>query len=138
MMKPLTIFDIAGRGMAAQKTRLNTVASNIANAGSIAGNKDNAYRALRPVFETIYPTFQKDAGVSTVDTVDVERSSRDPERRHMPGHPLADADGFVYATNVDINEEMVDMMEASRQYQNNIEVIATAKSLILKTLSVGK
>jgi flagellar basal-body rod protein FlgC len=56
----------------------------------------------------------------------------------MPGHPLADADGFVYATNVDINEEMVDMMEASRQYQNNIEVIATAKSLILKTLSVGK
>lgn len=138
MMKPLTIFDIAGRGMAAQKTRLNTVASNIANAGSVAGSKDDAYRALRPVFETIYPTFQKDAGVSTVDTVDIQRSSIEPERRHMPGHPLADADGFVYATNVDINEEMVDMMEASRQYQNNIEVIATAKSLILKTLSVGK
>ncbi len=137
-MKPLTIFDIAGRGMAAQKTRLNTVASNIANAGSVAGSKDDAYRALRPVFETIYPTFQKDAGVSTVDTVDIQRSSIEPERRHMPGHPLADADGFVYATNVDINEEMVDMMEASRQYQNNIEVIATAKSLILKTLSVGK
>ena len=137
-MKPLTIFDIAGRGMAAQKVRLNTVASNIANAGSVAGSKDDAYRALRPVFETIYPTFQKDTGVSTVDTVDIQRSSIEPERRHMPGHPLADADGFVYATNVDVNEEMVDMMEASRQYQNNIEVIATAKSLILKTLSVGK
>lgn len=137
-MKPLTIFDIAGRGMAAQKIRLNTVASNIANAGSVAGSKDDAYRALRPVFETIYPTFQKDTGVSTVDTVDIQRSSIEPERRHMPGHPLADADGFVYATNVDVNEEMVDMMEASRQYQNNIEVIATAKNLILKTLSVGK
>lgn len=137
-MSPLTVFDIAGRGMAAQKTRLNTVASNIANAGSLAGNKNDAYRALRPVFETIYPNFQKDAGVSTVDTVDIQRSSIEPERRHMPGHPLADADGFVYASNVDINEEMVDMMEASRQYQNNIEVIATAKSLILKTLSVGK
>ncbi len=137
-MKPLTIFDIAGRGMAAQKVRLNTVASNIANAGSISDTKDNAFRALRPVFETTYPAFQEKAGVSTVDAVEVQRSSRDPERRHMPGHPLADSDGFVYATNVDINEEMVDMMEASRQYQNNIEVLATAKSLILKTFSVGK
>ena len=138
MMKPLTIFDIAGRGMAAQKTRLNAVASNIANAGSISDSKDNAFRALRPVFETTYPQFQQNSGVATVDAVDMQRSSVDPERRHMPGHPLADADGFVYGTNVDINEEMVDMMEASRQYQNNIEVIATAKSLILKTLSVGK
>lgn len=137
-MKPLTIFDIAGRGMAAQKTRLNAVASNIANAGSISDSKDNAFRALRPVFETTYPQFQQNSGVATVDAVDMQRSSVDPERRHMPGHPLADADGFVYGTNVDINEEMVDMMEASRQYQNNIEVIATAKSLILKTLSVGK
>ena len=138
MMKPLTVFDIAGRGMAAQKTRLNTVASNIANAGSLSNSKENAFRALRPVFETTYPQFQQNAGVATVDAVEIQRSSAEPERRHMPGHPLADADGFVYATNVDVNEEMVDMMEASRQYQNNIEVIATAKSLILKTLSVGK
>ena len=137
-MKPLTIFDIAGRGMAAQKTRLNAVASNISNAGSISGNKDDAFRALRPVFETVYPGAQQSAGVSTVDAVGIERSNIEPERRHMPGHPLADADGFVYASNVDINEEMVDMMEASRQYQNNIEVIATPKNLILKTLSVGK
>ena len=137
-MKPLTIFDIAGRGMAAQKSRLNAVASNIANAGSLAGNKDDAFRALRPVFETSFPGILKNGPVATVDAVDVQRSNVEPERRHMPGHPLADADGFVYASNVDINEEMVDMMEASRQYQNNIEVIATAKNLILKTLSVGK
>lgn len=137
-MKPLTIFDIAGRGMAAQKTRLNTVASNISNAGTLSGNKDDAFRALRPVFETVYPGAQQNAGISTVDAVDIQRSNIEPERRHMPSHPLADADGFVYASNVDINEEMVDMMEASRQYQNNIEVIATAKNLILKTLSVGK
>ena len=137
-MKPLTVFDIAGRGMAAQKVRLNAVASNIANAGSVAGNKNDAFRALRPIFETSFPMGGQDGVVATVDAVDVQRSSLEPERRHMPGHPLADADGFVYTNNVDLNEEMVDMMEASRQYQNNIEVIATAKSLILKTLSVGK
>ncbi len=137
-MKNLTIFDIAGRAMSAQQVRLNAVASNLANAQSISSTADNAYRAMRPVFETEYAAFMQNTGVATVSAVGIERSQAVPEKRYSPSHPLADKDGYIYATNVDNNEEMVEMMEAARQYQNNVEVIATAKSLMLKTLSVGK
>ena len=137
-MKNLTIFDIAGRAMSAQQVRLNAVASNLANAQSISNSPDTAYRAMRPVFETEYAAFMQNTGVATVAAVGIERSQAVPEKRYSPSHPLADKDGYIYATNVDNNEEMVEMMEASRQYQNNVEVIATAKSLMLKTLSVGK
>ena len=137
-MKNLTIFDVAGRAMSAQQVRLNSVASNLANAQSITSSPDTAYRAMRPVFETEYAAFQQSSGVATVAAVGVERSQAVPEKRYSPSHPLADKDGYIYATNVDTNEEMVEMMEAARQYQNNVEVIATAKSLMLKTLSVGK
>jgi len=138
MMANLTIFEVAGRAMSAQQVRLNTVASNLANAQSISSSPDTAYRAMRPVFETEYAAFQQNTGVATVNAVGVERSQAVPEKRYSPSHPLADKDGYIYATNVDTNEEMVEMMEAARQYQNNIEVIPTAKSLMLKTLSVGK
>jgi len=137
-MAELNIFQIAGRAMSAQQVRLNTVASNLANAGSITSSTDTAYRAMRPVFETEYAAFHKNNGVATVSAVTVERSQVTPEKRYSPGHPLADDQGYIFATNVDTNEEMVEMMEAARQYQNNIEVLATAKSLMLKTLSVGK
>lgn len=137
-MKNLTIFDIAGRAMSAQQVRLNAVASNLANAQSISSSPDTAYRAMRPVFETEYAAFMQNTGVATVSAVGVERSQAVPEKRYSPSHPLADKDGYIYATNVDNNEELVEMMEAARQYQNNVEVIATAKSLMLKTLSVGK
>ena len=137
-MKNLTIFDIAGRAMSAQQVRLNAVASNLANAQSLTGSPDTAYRAMRPVFQTEYAAFHENSGVSSVSAVGVERSQAAPEKRYSPSHPLADKEGYIYATNVDTNEEMVEMMEAARQYQNNIEVIATAKSLMLKTLSVGK
>jgi flagellar basal-body rod protein FlgC len=138
MMKNLSIFEIAGRALSAQQVRLNSVASNLANAQSISSSSEAAYRALRPVFQTEYAAFHENSGVASVSAVGVERSQAVPEKRYSPSHPLADKDGYIYATNVDTNEEMVEMMEASRQYQNNIEVIATAKSLMLKTLSVGK
>jgi len=138
MMKPLSIFDISGRAMSAQQVRLNTIASNLANVNTISKTPDAAYRALRPVFEAEYPAFQEGSGVATVSAVDVQRSQVQPERRYAPTHPLADDEGYIYASNVDTHEEMVDMMEASRQYQNNIEVLSTAKSLMLKTLNVGK
>ena len=137
-MSNLTIFDIASRAMSAQQVRLNTVASNLANAQSISSSPETAYRAMKPVFDTQYAPFHENTGVATVSAVGVERSQAAPEKRYSPSHPLADKDGYIYATNVDSNEEMVEMMEAARQYQNNIEVIATAKSLMLKTLSVGK
>jgi len=137
-MKNLTIFDVASRAMSAQQVRLNAVASNLANAQSISSSPDTAYRAMRPVFETEYAAFMQNTGVATVAAKGIERSQAVPEKRYSPSHPLADKDGYIYATNVDTNEEMVEMMEAARQYQNNVEVIATAKSLMLKTLSVGK
>ena len=137
-MKNMTIFDIAGRAMSAQQVRLNTIASNLANANTVSSSADTAYRALRPVFEAEFPAFQEGSGIATVSAVDIKRSDIVPEKRYSPTHPLADAEGYIFATNVDPNEELVDMMEAARQYQNNIEVLATAKSLMIKTLSVGK
>ena len=137
-MKNMTIFDIAGRAMSAQQVRLNTIASNLANANTVSSSADTAYRALRPVFEAEFPAFQEGSGIATVSAVDIKRSDVIPEKRYSPTHPLADAEGYIFATNVDPNEELVDMMEAARQYQNNIEVLATAKSLMIKTLSVGK
>jgi flagellar basal-body rod protein FlgC len=137
-MSGLSIFDVAGRAMAAQQVRLNTVASNLANAQTVSGSADTAYHALRPVFETNYPGNQEGSGLATVDAVEVKQSTAEPEKRYSPTNPLADKDGYVYGTNVDTNEELVDMLEASRQYQNNIEVLSTAKSLMLKTLSIGK
>jgi flagellar basal-body rod protein FlgC len=132
------IFDISGRAMAAQLVRLNTVASNLANAGTISGSKETAFKALKPVFETKFADALKRSGVSTVDVVGIESVTRDPERAYMPDHPQADKDGFVYRAAVDENEEMIEMVEASRQYQNNVEVVSTLRALMMRTISMGK
>jgi len=137
-MKPLTIFDISGRAMSAQQVRLNTISSNLANAGAVASSNETAYRALRPVFETQYSQDPSNPGIATVAAVDIKRSTTAPEKRYSPTHPQADKDGYIYASNVDTNEELVEMLQTSRQYQNNIEVLSTAKTLMLKTLNVGK
>ena len=132
------VFDIAGRAMASQMVRLNTVASNLANAGTISGSKEEAYKALKPVFETKFSRAMESNGVSTVDVVGIEAITRDPERVFMPNHPSADGDGYVYRAAVDENEEMIEMVEASRQYQNNIEVISTLRGLMMRTINMGK
>ena len=132
------VFDIAGRAMASQMVRLNTVASNLANAGTISGSKEEAYRSLKPVFETQFSRAMETNGVSTVDVVGIEAITRDPERVFMPNHPSADGDGYVYRAAVDENEEMIEMVEASRQYQNNIEVISTLRGLMMRTINMGK
>ena len=132
------VFDIAGRAMASQMVRLNTVASNLANAGTISGSKEEAYKALKPVFETKFSRAMESNGVSTVDVVGIEAITRDPERVFMPNHPSADREGYVYRAAVDENEEMIEMVEASRQYQNNIEVISTLRGLMMRTINMGK
>lgn len=132
MMAGLNSFDIAGRAMAAQLVRLNTIASNLANAGSIAGSEAGAYRALKPVFTTRY-----DGAAATVDVTAVERTGT-PERRNDPTHPLADADGNIWTAAVDPNQELVEMVETARQYANNVEVLTTAKMLALDTLRLGR
>jgi flagellar basal-body rod protein FlgC len=128
----LNTFAIAGRAMAAQLVRLNTIASNLANAGSVAGTADTAYRALRPVFATRF-----DGRMATVDVTSVERTGT-PDRRSDPNHPLADAEGNVWTAAVDPNQELVEMVETQRQYANNVEVLTTAKALALDTLRLGR
>jgi flagellar basal-body rod protein FlgC len=132
------VFDISGRAMASQLVRLNTVASNLANAGTISGSKEEAYRSLKPVFATQFSNAIERNGVSTVDVVGIKAITRDPERVFMPNHPSADGDGYVYRAAVDENEEMIEMVEASRQYQNNVEVISTLRGLMMRTINMGK
>ncbi len=134
MDKPMTVFDIAGRAMSAQLVRLNATASNMANAGTVTGNAQSAYRAIRPVFssDTDRP------GVSTVKVDRIVPSDTQPVKRHDPGHPLADQNGDVWEAGVDSSAELVDMVEAARMYQNNVQVLQTAKSLMLETIRLGK
>lgn len=133
-MTPLSIFDIAGRAMVAQLTRLNTIASNLANAGSVAGSAAGAYQAKKPLFVTVYDG----ASRATVDVAEIVSGQVAPETRHDPSHPLADANGDVFIAAVDTNQELVEMVETSRQYANNVEVLQTAKALLLDTLRLGK
>ena len=133
-----SVYDIAGRAMAAQLVRLNTFASNLANAGSTTGDPNTTYKPLKPIFETQYSDLVKKNGVATVDAVEVKEIGREPIRSYMPAHPLADKNGYVYKAPVNVDEEMVDMMEASRQYQNNVEVVTTLRALTMRTLQIGK
>lgn len=135
MDKPLTIFDVAGRAMSAQLVRMNTTASNLANAGGVAGTQADAYRSMKPVFKTSY---DKATGLATVDVKQVVTAGPMPTKRHDPNHPMADKDGNVFEAAVDETREMVEMMETARNYRNNVEVLQTAKTLILDTLRLGK
>jgi len=132
------VFDIAGRSMAAQLVRLNTIASNLANAGNISGSEDKAYRAMKPIFETKYADNVRDSGLSTTSISAITTTDRKPERIYMPNHPKADANGFVYQAAVNVEEEFIEMTETSRQYQNNVEVVTTLRALMMRTISMGK
>lgn len=131
----LSLFDIAGRAMSAQLVRLNSSASNLANAGAVSSTDEGAFRAIKPVFQTVY---EGSSGKATVNVLGVVQSNAAPQRRHEPGHPLADAQGYVHVAAVDANAELVEVVETSRQYRNNIEVLETAKSLTLETLRMGR
>jgi flagellar basal-body rod protein FlgC len=134
MSNPMTIFQVAGRAMSAQLVRMNTTASNLANAGSSASSEATAYRTMKPVFRT---SFDKASGLSTVDVESIVSAGEGPVKRYDPGNPMSDKDGNVYDAAVDQSRELVDMMETARTYQNNVEVMQTAKSLIIDTLKMG-
>ncbi len=139
-MSSFRVFDIAGSGMSAQSVRLNTVASNLANAESVSGDAKTAYRARHPVFEAVRAQLagqQGDPGTA-VRVAGIAEDTRAPEMRYQPGNPLANADGYVFAPNVNAVEEMVDMISASRAYQNNVEIMNTSKDLLLATLRLGQ
>ncbi len=137
-MKIKNIFDIAGRAMAAQMVRLNTISSNLANAGATTGDPETVYKPLKPEFKTQYSENVKKNGISTVNVSKVVELQKEPFKIFDPNHPLADRDGYIYKAPINVEEEMVDMMDASRQYQNNIEVVTTLKALTLKTINLGK
>ena len=135
MADPLSIFQVAGRAMTAQLVRMNTTASNLANVGGVAGSAEAAYKTMKPVFRT---SFDAASGMSTVDVEKVVSAGEEPTKRYDPSNPLADKDGNVFAAAVDGTRELVDMMETARSYQNNVEVMQTAKSLIIDTLKLGR
>lgn len=132
---PISIFQVAGRAMSAQLVRMNTTASNLANAGAVTGSAATAYRSMKPVFRT---QFDQASGMATVDVERVVTAGEEPTRIHDPNNPLADGEGYVYQSAVDETRELVDMMETARSYQNNVEVMNTAKSLIVDTLKMGR
>lgn len=135
-MSQFGIFDVAGSAIAAQSTRLSTVASNLANVDSVSGDPNAVYRAKEPVFQV--EQMGANEGLSGVRVKNILESTAEPIKRFEPGHPLADAQGYIYAPNIDPVEQMVNMISASRSYQFNVEVMNTAKDLALRTLSMGR
>ena len=132
------IFDIAARGMSAQMVRLNTVASNLANARSVASSDAEAYKAVKAVFKTVYADDVQKTGISSVDVSEIVEVDRHDKKSYQPGHPKADKDGFIYTAAVNVDEELVEMLEASRQYENNVEMVTTLRGLMMRTISMGK
>lgn len=140
-MSSFRVFDIAGSGMSAQSVRLNTVASNLANADSVSGDPNSVYRAKHPVFQAVMGSMAApvaDRSTAEVSVTGISESQAAPETRYDPGNPLADAQGNVYAPNVNVVEEMADMISASRSYQNNVEVLNTSRDMLLATLKLGQ
>ncbi len=135
-MSLLNILGISGSAVSAQSQRLNVVASNLANADSVAGPDGQAYRARQVVFQA--QATAADAAQVGVRVTDVIEDATPGKRLHDPSHPLADADGYVTQSNVNVVEQMVDMISASRSYQNNVEVMNTTQQLALKTLQLGQ
>ena len=132
------VFDVAGRAMSAQMVRLNTVATNLANMGAVSGTEEGAFRALRQVFRTEYEAAAGRTGLAGVAVERVVALDRAPERIHAPDHPEADADGYIFRAAVQQEEEMVEMMDASRQYQTTLEAVSTLRTLMARTLSMGQ
>lgn len=128
---PLTLFGVAQRGMSAQLVRMNAASSNLANAGSVSTTEEGTYRPVRAVFAE---DFDRASGLSTVRVSSVVRETAPPVKEHNPNHPLADANGDVWTAPVDENAEMTEMLDASRQYQNLVEALSTAKQLMLDTM----
>ena len=134
-MSMFNIFNISGSAVSSQSQRLNVVASNLANADTVAGPDGQAYKARQVEFQTVLMGANGAAGVKVSN---VSEDSTPGRRIHDPAHPQADAEGYVTYSNVNAVEEMVNMISASRSYQNNVEVMNTAKGLLLKTLQMGQ
>lgn len=136
-MSLYNVFDVSGTGMSAQSVRLNTTASNIANANSVSSSIDQTYRARHPVFAAEMTKAQSEQakGVSVLGIVE---SDAPLNIEHNPSHPMADSEGYVYKPNVNVVEEMANMISASRAYQTNVQIADAAKQMLSKTLQMGQ
>ena len=137
-MSMMKIFDISGSAVSSQSQRLNVVASNLANVDTVAGPDGKAYKAREVTFQTVLmgtPDGVPGAGVKVAGVTENQSPGR---KVHDPANPSADAEGYVTYSNVNAVDEMVNMISASRSYQNNIEVMNTAKTLLMKTLRMGQ
>lgn len=138
-MSSFKIFDISGSGMNAQSLRLNLVASNISNANSVSSSIDQTYKSRQPVFAAeLKNIMDKHDAASKVKVLGVVESEAPTIMEYAPNHPMADQSGYIFKPNVNVVEEMANMMSASRSYQNNVEVLNTAKELVLQTLRIGQ
>ena len=143
-----SVFNIAGSGMSAQNTRLNTVASNIANAETVSSSMDKTYRARHPVFATVFQGQESGGSASLfedqgqagtgVQVSGIVEDQSNLEARYEPNHPSADKNGYVYYPNVNVVNEMADMISASRSFQTNAEIMNTAKTMMQKVLTLGQ
>lgn len=129
------VFEIAGSAMSAQAIRLNTLASNLANADSTSAAEEETYKAKQVVFQTQKMGASHSMGVRVQQIIE---DSTAPKIMHNPTHPHANAEGFVSLPNVNLTQQMVDMISSSRAYQNNIETMNAAKNMLLKTLTIGQ
>lgn len=133
------IYDVSGSAMRAQVMRLDTIASNMANANTAASTEEGAYRALKPVFAALYSqTMESQSLTAQVQMLGVTASDRTVEQRYEPNNPLANADGYVFYSNVNPLEEMADMMAASRSYQTSVEVMNKVASMQQSILRLGQ
>ncbi len=139
-MSLFNVFEIAGSAMSAQNVRLNTTASNLANAETVGSTEETTYRARHPVFASVLKAMhgQNDAAGAAVQVVGITESQEPLLQRYAPDNPLANAEGYVYMPNVNPVDEMVNMISASRSYQNNVEVMNTSKQMLLATLRLGQ
>ncbi|MEM1146047.1 MAG: flagellar basal body rod protein FlgC [Pseudomonadota bacterium] len=133
-------INSAATALEAQTIRLNTISSNLANANTVSSTPETAYRGQHVVFETIYDNARGvfDDVSAGVQVSRIALNDQPPRQEYSPGHPMADEEGFVYRATVNSVEEIADMVEASRSYQSNIEVMNSTKQLILRTLTLGR
>ena len=137
-MSSFNIFDIASSAVSAQTVRIDTVASNIANADTVSNTREGVYKARMPVFESVRKGVRGDESGAAVKVARIVESTTPPNARYEPSNPLADTNGFVYSPDISAVEQITDMVSASRSYQNNIEVMRTARELMLATLRLGQ
>lgn len=146
-MSLYTVMDIAGSAMSAQNVRLNTTASNLANANSVSSSSGETYRARHPVFAAQLQSalhggpgqasMQQNAGMG-VKVLGIVESDKPLVMEYSPNHPMADENGYIYKPNVNVMEEMANMMSASRSYQTNVQLADTSKQLLSRTLRMGQ